>query len=116
MSAICGVLVLAHLLGTQPRSVAELGLFYFLLGYLGIVVGVVAAGSVALSHEEVVARGLRPAVIGHAVSIAAILLLFIRTMLPGASGLELVLVPAGFAVGQLPVMWALVARQFGGMS
>ncbi|WP_231587574.1 hypothetical protein [Corynebacterium comes] len=116
MSAICGVLVLGHLLGTQPRSIEDLGLLYFLAGYLGIVVGVVAAGSGVLSCEEIVAERLQPAVLGHILSVAAILFLFILTTLPDATGLELVFVPAGFSIGQLPVMWALVARSYRSMS
>lgn len=115
VSALCGVLVLAHLLATQPRSVADLGLFYFLAGYLGIVAAVVAAGTLDLRPGKIEAEGLRPAVVGHAISGAVVLLLFIRTTLPGAAGLELVFVPLGFSIGQLPVMWALVARRSGGM-
>lgn len=115
VSAVCGALVLGHVLGTQPREVGDLGVFYFLVGYLGVVAGVVAGGAGALNIEGVTVGGYRPALVGHALSGAAILLLFLRTTLPGAAGTELVFVPLGFSLGQLPVMWALVVRRTGGM-
>ncbi|MCS5478721.1 hypothetical protein NYP18_03530 [Corynebacterium sp. YIM 101645] len=109
-SAVCGAHVIAYLLGTLPRTLAELGLLYLLPGYLGIVFWAVAFGTGLL--EKV---GPRLMLRGHILSGAGMGLVFVWSV--AARNMDLlVLVPAAFGIGQLPVLWALLTGHRRGMT
>lgn len=109
-SALCGAHVIAYLLGTLPRTPAELGWLYLLLGYLGIVFWAVAFGTGLL--EQV---GPRLMLRGHILSGVGMALVF--TWSVAARNMDLlVLVPAAFGTGQLPVLWTLLTGRRQGMA
>lgn len=107
---MCGAHVIAYLLGTLPRTLTELGLLYLLPGYLGIVFWAVAFGTGLL--EQV---GPRLMLRGHILSCAGMGLVFVWSV--AARNMDLlVLVPAAFGIGQLPVLWALLTGHRRGMT
>ena len=109
-SAVLGSLVLAWLLGTLPRSVDALDWPYFAVGYLGIVCWAVAGGVAVLGQV-----GPRPMLVGHTLSGVGMLVCFLVFVL-GEVPVTLTVVPAVFAVGQLPVLWELLRRRAGRVS
>lgn len=109
-SALCGAHVIAYLLGTLPRTLGELGLLYLLPGYVGIIFWSVAFGTGLM--EKV---GPRLMLRGHILSGAGLILVFVWSV--AARNMDLlILVPAAFGLGQLPVLWALLTGRRGGMA
>lgn len=109
-SALCGAHVIAYLLGTLPGTLGDLGWLYLLPGYLGIVFWAVAFGTGLL--EKI---GPRMMLRGHAISGLGMTVVFIWSIFAHDMDL-LVLIPAAFGIGQLPVLWALLTGRLRGMS